>query len=91
MEVRTFSAPLLSVRLSSKYRPKCASRSLLFFLLTRASIFYTDRTAWVEMIHSDTATYMTLDVSIVKSPNQQLGIVFRQEFVADRYQVSYFL
>ncbi|KAE8751360.1 hypothetical protein FOCC_FOCC001931 [Frankliniella occidentalis] len=45
-----------------------------------------DRTAWVEMVHSDTATYMTLDVSIVKSPQQQLGIVFRQEFVADRYQ-----
>ncbi|XP_034235149.1 PDZ domain-containing protein 8 [Thrips palmi] len=45
-----------------------------------------DRTAWVEMVHSDTSTYMTLDVSIVKSPQQQLGIVFRQEFVADRYQ-----
>lgn len=39
------------------------------------------------MTYSDTATYMTLDVSIVKSPQQQLGIVFRQEFVADRYQV----
>lgn len=38
------------------------------------------------MVHSDTSTYMTLDVSIAKSPQQQLGIVFRQEFVADRYQ-----
>ena len=42
------------------------------------------------MVQSDTATYMTLDVTINKLPNQQLGVSFKQEFVADLYQVSAF-
>jgi len=51
---------------------------------------FSDDTAWVEMVQSDTATYMTLDVTINKLPNQQLGVSFKQEFVADLYQVSAF-
>lgn len=29
---------------------------------------------------------MTLDLTLIKNPLQQLGMVFKQEFVAERYQ-----
>nr|CAD7429133.1 unnamed protein product [Timema monikensis] len=45
-----------------------------------------DSTAWVEMFHSENSSYMTLDLSLHKLPSQPLGVVFKQEFVSDRYQ-----
>ncbi|XP_066999590.2 PDZ domain-containing protein 8 isoform X2 [Anabrus simplex] len=45
-----------------------------------------DSTAWVEVVHSDTSSYITVDLTITKTASQQLGIVFKQEFVAERYQ-----
>ncbi|PNF14527.1 hypothetical protein B7P43_G15458 [Cryptotermes secundus] len=45
-----------------------------------------DSTAWVEMVQSETSSFMTLDLTLIKNPFQQLGMVFKQEFVAERYQ-----
>ncbi|BES92960.1 PDZ [Nesidiocoris tenuis] len=46
-----------------------------------------DNTAWIEMTQSGSANYLTVDVTIKKSPDQPLGISFKQEFVPDKYQV----
>jgi C-terminal processing protease CtpA/Prc len=46
----------------------------------------SDSTAWVEMVQSETSSFMTLDIAVFKNPLQQLGILFKQEFVAERYQ-----
>jgi C-terminal processing protease CtpA/Prc len=46
----------------------------------------SDSTAWVEMVHSETSSFMTLDLTVIKNPLQQLGIVFKQEFIVERYQ-----
>ncbi|XP_021925331.1 PDZ domain-containing protein 8 isoform X2 [Zootermopsis nevadensis] len=45
-----------------------------------------DSTAWVEMVQSETSSFITLDLTVVKNPLQQLGIVFKQEFIVERYQ-----
>jgi C-terminal processing protease CtpA/Prc len=42
--------------------------------------------AWVEMVQSETSSFVTLDLTLIKSPSQQLGMVFQQEFVVERYQ-----
>lgn len=39
------------------------------------------------MTQSGSANYLTVDVTIKKSPDQPLGISFKQEFVPDKYQV----
>ncbi|KAG8318084.1 PDZ domain-containing protein 8 [Homalodisca vitripennis] len=44
--------------------------------------------AWVEMVHSETGSYLTVDVSVLKQGNS-LGVHFKQEFVADKYQVCF--
>jgi C-terminal processing protease CtpA/Prc len=46
----------------------------------------SDSTAWVEMVQSETLSFMTLDLAVFKNPLQQLGILFKQEFIAERYQ-----
>jgi len=46
----------------------------------------SDSTAWVEMVQSETSSFMTLDLTVIKNPLQQLGIVFKQEFIVERYQ-----
>jgi len=46
----------------------------------------SDSTAWVEMVQSETSSLMTLDITVFKNPLQQLGILFKQEFIAERYQ-----
>lgn len=55
-------------------------------------IFYirwvvSDSMAWVEMVHSESGSYITVDVNVLKQGNS-LGIHFKEEFVADKYQVS---
>ncbi|XP_046670278.1 PDZ domain-containing protein 8-like isoform X2 [Homalodisca vitripennis] len=47
-----------------------------------------DSMAWVEMVHSETGSYLTVDVSVLKQGNS-LGVHFKQEFVADKYQVCF--
>jgi len=46
----------------------------------------SDSAAWVEMVQSETSSLMTLDITVFKNPLQQLGILFKQEFIAERYQ-----
>lgn len=46
----------------------------------------SDSTAWVEMVQSETSSLMTMDVTVSKNPLQQLGMLFKQEFIAERYQ-----
>ena len=48
---------------------------------------FLDSTAWVELSQSDNVNYMTVDLLITKNSSQQLGIIFKQEFLAERYQV----
>jgi C-terminal processing protease CtpA/Prc len=38
------------------------------------------------MVQSETSSLMTLDITVFKNPMQQLGILFKQEFIAERYQ-----
>jgi C-terminal processing protease CtpA/Prc len=38
------------------------------------------------MVQSETTSFMTLDLTLIKNPLQQLGITFKQEFVVERYQ-----
>jgi C-terminal processing protease CtpA/Prc len=38
------------------------------------------------MVQSETSSFMTLDLTLIKNPLQQLGMVFKQEFVVERYQ-----
>lgn len=38
------------------------------------------------MVQSETSSFMTLDLTVIKNPLQQLGMVFKQEFVVERYQ-----
>jgi C-terminal processing protease CtpA/Prc len=38
------------------------------------------------MVQSETSSFMTLDLTVIKNPVQQLGIVFKQEFIVERYQ-----
>jgi C-terminal processing protease CtpA/Prc len=38
------------------------------------------------MVQSETSSFMTLDLTLIKNPLQQLGIMFKQEFVVERYQ-----
>ncbi|XP_069677414.1 PDZ domain-containing protein 8 isoform X2 [Periplaneta americana] len=45
-----------------------------------------DSTAWVEMVQSETSSFVTLDLTVIKNASQQLGIVFKQEFIVERYQ-----
>ncbi|XP_054272610.1 PDZ domain-containing protein 8 [Macrosteles quadrilineatus] len=47
-----------------------------------------DSMAWVEMVHSDSGSYLTVDVSVLKQAGS-LGVHFKQEFVADKYQVCF--
>lgn len=46
----------------------------------------SDSMAWVEMVHSESGSYITVDVNVLKQGNS-LGIHFKEEFVADKYQV----
>lgn len=50
----------------------------------------SDSMAWVEMVHSESGSYLTVDISVPKQGNS-LGIHFKQEFVADKYQVLYIM
>lgn len=43
--------------------------------------------AWVEMVHSESGSYLTVDVSVLKQASS-LGVHFKQEFVSDKYQVT---
>ncbi|XP_063242954.1 PDZ domain-containing protein 8 isoform X2 [Bacillus rossius redtenbacheri] len=45
-----------------------------------------DSLAWVEMFHSETSSYVTLDLTVRRRSPQPLGLVFKQQFVSDRYQ-----
>jgi S1-C subfamily serine protease len=38
------------------------------------------------MVQSETSSFMTLDLTLIKNPLQQPGIMFKQEFVVERYQ-----
>ena len=46
----------------------------------------SDSAAWVEMVQSETSSLVTLDITVFKNPLQQLGILFKQEFIAEHYQ-----
>uniref|UniRef100_A0A1B6DL70 Phorbol-ester/DAG-type domain-containing protein n=1 Tax=Clastoptera arizonana TaxID=38151 RepID=A0A1B6DL70_9HEMI len=45
-----------------------------------------DSMAWVEMVHSQSGSFLTVDATLFKQAGQ-LGLQFKQEFVADKYQV----
>ncbi|CAH1402067.1 unnamed protein product [Nezara viridula] len=47
-----------------------------------------DSSAWIELTHSGTASYLTVDVSVTKQPGPHIGINFKQEFISDKYQVG---
>lgn len=38
------------------------------------------------MLHSDNARYVSLEIPIFRDGSQQLGLIFRQEFISERYQ-----
>lgn len=42
--------------------------------------------AWVEMVHSQSGSFLTVDTIVFKQAGQ-IGVQFKQEFVADKYQV----
>ncbi|XP_022196528.2 PDZ domain-containing protein 8 isoform X2 [Nilaparvata lugens] len=46
-----------------------------------------DALAWVEMVHSELGSYLTMDISVPKPISGQFGVSFKQEFVPDKYQV----
>lgn len=46
-----------------------------------------DALAWVEMVHSELGSYLTMDISVPKPTSGQFGVSFKQEFVPDKYQV----
>jgi membrane-associated protease RseP (regulator of RpoE activity) len=65
------------------------SMSSCFLVLNVSSVclwHISDSTAWVEMVQSETSSFMTLDLTVIKNPLQQLGMVFKQEFIVERYQ-----
>lgn len=45
-----------------------------------------DAIAWVEMVHSQSGSYLTVDTYVLKQSGL-IGVQFKQEFVADKYQV----
>ncbi|XP_046985794.1 PDZ domain-containing protein 8 isoform X1 [Schistocerca americana] len=45
-----------------------------------------DAFAWVEMVRTQNSHYVSLELNIEHRGTQPLGLIFRQEFVADRYQ-----
>ncbi|PSN46043.1 hypothetical protein C0J52_07689 [Blattella germanica] len=86
-----YSDPVLELQVESQFQgrplPQITSIIInqvyyLYYLIFR----FADSIAWVEMVQSETSSFMTLDLVVAKHPSQQLGIVFKQEFIVERYQ-----